>query len=90
MLWLRCCFLTELIDEGLHEWEMHKALSMYKDYRITLWRAAEIARVSLSELLAELPKQKIVFQYSGGVKRGSGIFLRSVWVAMRMPIFAKG
>ena len=56
-------FLTELIDEGLHEWEMHKALSMYKDHRVTLWRAAEIAGVSLSELLAELPKQKIIFQY---------------------------
>jgi predicted HTH domain antitoxin len=56
-------FLTELIDEGLHEWKMHKALSMYKDHRVTLWRAAEIAGVSLSELLAELPKQKIIFQY---------------------------
>ena len=22
-------FLTRLIDEGLHEWKMHKALSMY-------------------------------------------------------------
>ncbi len=56
-------FLTELIDEGLHEWKMHKALSMYKDHRVTLWKAAEIAGVSLSELLAELPKQKIIFQY---------------------------
>lgn len=56
-------FLTELIDEGLHEWKMHKALSMYRDHRVTLWRAAEIAGVSLSELLAELPKQKIIFQY---------------------------
>ena len=56
-------FLTELIDEGLHEWKMHKALSMYKDHRVTLWRAAEIAGVSLAELLAELPKQKIIFQY---------------------------
>jgi len=56
-------FLTELIDEGLHEWKIHKALSMYKDHWVTLWRAAEIAGVSLAELLAELPKQKIIFQY---------------------------
>jgi len=56
-------FLTGLIDEGLHEWKMHKALSMYKDHQVTLWKAAEIAGVSLSELLAELPKQKIIFQY---------------------------
>jgi len=42
---------------------MHKALSLYKDHRVTLWRAAEIAGVPLPELLAELPKQKIIFQY---------------------------
>ncbi len=59
----RSIFLMGLIEEGLHEWKMHKALSMYKDHRVTLWRAAEIAGVSLSELLAELPKQKIIFQY---------------------------
>ncbi|KAF5412968.1 MAG: hypothetical protein C5S47_00310 [Candidatus Methanogasteraceae archaeon] len=44
----------------------HSALSMYKDHRVTLWRAAEIAGVSLSEMLAELPKQKIIFQYDMG------------------------
>ena len=59
----RSIFLMGLIEEGLHEWKMHKALSMYKDHRVTLWRAAEIAGVSLSELLAELPKQKIIIQY---------------------------
>ncbi len=42
---------------------MHKALSMYKDHQVTLWKAAKITGVSLSELLAELPKQKIIFQY---------------------------
>jgi len=59
----RSIFLMGLIEEGLHEWKTHKALSRYKDHRVTLWRAAEIAGVSLSELLAELPKQKIIFQY---------------------------
>ena len=56
-------FLTGSIDEGLHEWKMHKALNRYKDHQVTLWKAAEIAGVSLSEMLAELPKQKIIFQY---------------------------
>jgi len=28
-----------------------------------LWRAAELAGVSLAEMLAELPGKKIVFQY---------------------------
>ena len=30
---------------------------------MTLWKAAEIAGVSLAELFAELPKRKIIFQY---------------------------
>jgi predicted HTH domain antitoxin len=56
-------FIVRLIDEGLHEWKIHKVLRMYKNQEITLWKAAEIAGVSLAELLSELPKQKIVFQY---------------------------
>ncbi len=54
---------VNLIDEGLCEWKIHKALGMYQNQEITLWRAAEIAGVSLAELLSELPKQKIIFQY---------------------------
>ncbi len=59
----KSAFLVRLINEGLHEWKLHKVLRMYKNQEITLWKAAEIAGVSLAELLSELPKQKIVFQY---------------------------
>jgi len=73
-------FLTGLIDEGLHEWKMHKALSMYNDHRVTLWEAAEIAGVSLSEMLAELPKQKIIVSPPNrGVRRmRASIYLNPV------------
>ncbi len=56
-------FVLRLIDEGLREWKLHKALGMYKNQEVSLWKASEIAGVSLAELLSELPKQKIVFQY---------------------------
>lgn len=56
-------FIVRLIDEGLREWKIQKVLKMYKNQEITLWKAAEIAGVSLAELLSELPKQKVVFQY---------------------------
>jgi predicted HTH domain antitoxin len=56
-------FILRLIDEGLHEWKLHKALGMYKNQEISIWKAAEVAGVSLAELLSELPKQKIIFQY---------------------------
>ncbi len=43
--------------------KIRKVPGMYQNQDITLWRTAEIAVVFLAELLAELPKQKIVFQY---------------------------
>jgi len=55
--------LTKIIEEGIKGWKMNKALEMYKAQRVTLWRAAEIAGVSLVEMLEELPRRKIVFQY---------------------------
>jgi len=55
--------MTRIIEQGLNAWKMNKALEMYKAGRITLWKAAEIAGVSLSEMLVELPRRKIVFHY---------------------------
>lgn len=56
-------FILRLIDMGLREWKIQKVLEMYNNQEITLSKAAEIAGVSLAELLSELPKRKIVFQY---------------------------
>jgi Uncharacterized small protein len=42
---------------------MNKALEMYRLQKVTLWKAAEIAGVSRTDILAELPKRKIIFQY---------------------------
>ena len=55
--------LTKIMEEGLSVWKMNKALEMYRLQKVTLWKAAEIAGVSLAEMLAELPKRKIIFQY---------------------------
>lgn len=55
--------IAKIVKEGLGAWKMNKALEMYRLQKVTLWKAAEIAGVSLAEMLAELPKRKIVFQY---------------------------
>jgi predicted HTH domain antitoxin len=55
--------ITKILKEGLSAWKMNKALEMYRLQKVTLWKAAEIAGVSLGEILAELPKKKIIFQY---------------------------
>jgi predicted HTH domain antitoxin len=64
-------------DEGLREWKIHKVLAMYKNQEITLWKAAELAGVSLGELLSELPRQKIVFQYDSEELREDLEYARS-------------
>jgi predicted HTH domain antitoxin len=56
-------FIARLIDTGLREWTLNKAITMYVNKEISLWKAAEIAGVSLAEMLSELPKRKIIFQY---------------------------
>lgn len=55
--------ITKIIEEGLDAWKMNKALGMYRAQKVTLWKAAEIAGVTLAEMLVELPKRWIVFQY---------------------------
>ncbi len=55
--------ITKIVEEGLSAWKLNKALEMYRLQKVTLWKAAEIAGVSLAELFAELPKRKIIFQY---------------------------
>jgi predicted HTH domain antitoxin len=55
--------ITKIIEEGLDAWKMNKALGMYRAQKVTLWKAAEIAGVTLAEMLAELPKRGTVFQY---------------------------
>ena len=55
--------LTDIIEKGLDAWKMNKALDWYRTRKVTLWKAAEIAGVTLAEMPAELPKRGIVFQY---------------------------
>ncbi len=52
-----------IITEPMNEELMYKALEMYKNQEVSLWKASEIAGTSLMQMLSELPKLKIVFQY---------------------------
>jgi len=59
----RSTLIIKIVEEGLSVWKMNKALEMYRLQKVSLWKAAEIAGVSLAEMLAELPKRKIEIQY---------------------------
>lgn len=55
--------IAKVVEEGLSVWKMNKALEMYNSHKVTLWKAAEIAGVSLAEIFAELPRKGVLFHY---------------------------
>ena len=55
--------LRELTQEGLRQWKLTKALSLYRDEQITLWKAARMAEVPLSKMMELAAAQKIPIHY---------------------------
>lgn len=55
--------LDRALEHYVREWSLQKALEQYRDGAITLSRAAEIAGLSIWEIIAILEKRKIILQY---------------------------
>lgn len=55
--------IRELLTRALRERKLEKALELYRKGRITLWRAARIADISLWEILEELQHRRIEVDY---------------------------
>ena len=55
--------LDRALERYTREWFLKKALELYRNGRITLSRAAEIAGLSIWEIIDALEKRKIVIQY---------------------------
>jgi len=51
-------------DLYVKHWKLEKALKSYLAGRVTLWKAAEIAGLSLWEVMDEMEKRKISLQYT--------------------------
>ncbi len=56
--------VRELLQAGLREKKLAHALELYKEGRITLWKAARTAGVSLWRMIDLLRERKIELQYS--------------------------
>lgn len=56
--------IRRLIVESLKEYKIKRALEQYREGRISLWKAAEIAGITYREALEELRKRNISFKYS--------------------------
>jgi len=55
--------LDRALEQYTREWALKKALELYRNGTITLSRAAEIAGLSIWEIIDALEKRKIVLQY---------------------------
>jgi predicted HTH domain antitoxin len=59
----RGALLKQLIRKGLKEIQTERALDAYRRGTITLSRAAEIAELSLRDILLRLPEESIELNY---------------------------
>ena len=55
--------IRAIFELGLKEWELRKALRLYREGKITLWKAAEIAELTLHELIDIIDREGIPYDY---------------------------
>ena len=55
--------MRELLRSGIKEKKIERALKLYKEGKITLWKAARISDVSLWGMMEILRERKITIQY---------------------------
>jgi len=60
----RATALRKLISMGLGQWKLQRAIRLYSEGRVTAWKAAEMAGLTLYEFLDELRVRRIPAQYT--------------------------
>lgn len=60
----RSTVVRRLLVEGIKDWKIKYALEQYSEGRITIWKAARMADVSLRQMLDIAAKKGIPFQYT--------------------------
>jgi len=59
----RSSAIQRLLQIGLKKYRMEKALNLYQNGKVTLWKAAELAGVSLREMMEAIKAKDIPYQY---------------------------
>ena len=60
----RATVVRKLLARAIEEWRVERALMLYRRGRVTLWRAARLAGVTLREMMELAAREGIQFQYS--------------------------
>lgn len=56
--------LRELVEEGVKRWRLMKALALYREGKVTMWKASRIAGVPLSKMVEIAASEKIPIHYT--------------------------
>ncbi|HBE02512.1 MAG TPA: hypothetical protein DC049_08555 [Spirochaetia bacterium] len=57
-------FLQKLIIQGLNDYKLNYAITLYNEKKISLSRAAEIANISQYEFISIMPDKHMALHYS--------------------------
>jgi len=60
----RSTVVRRLLVDGIKDWKIKYALEQYSEGKITIWKAARMADVSLRQMLDIAAKKGIPFQYT--------------------------
>jgi len=55
--------LRELVLEGVRRWRLKRALNLYREGRVSLWRAARMAGVPLSRMIEIAASERLPVHY---------------------------
>lgn len=60
----RATVIRKLLAKAIEQWKMEHALRLYREGKVTLWRAARLADITLREMMEKAAKQGIQFKYT--------------------------
>jgi predicted HTH domain antitoxin len=60
----RATLVRKLLARAIEQWKLERALRLYREGKVTLWRAAKLVGVTLREMMELAAKEGIEFQYT--------------------------
>lgn len=60
----RSTIIVRALQRYIREWKLERALALYREGKVTLWKAAGIAGISIWEIMDTIKERSIPIQYT--------------------------
>ena len=60
----RATAVRKLLAKAIEKWKVERAIQLYREGKVTLWRAADMANLSLREMMELVAEKGIEMQYT--------------------------